>query len=107
MNGVDFIIFIAHSLKFQKEAEEYEKQLGEKCYIPGRDTKQDHGDNIIIRNRNAMELCSEVHVIWDGVSQGTLVDIGMAYGMHKPIKIVKIIPRSWGSYLQTKIGQYL
>lgn len=100
-------VFIIHSLKFQKEAEEYEKELGEKCYIPARDTPQDCGDNIIKANREAMGKCDEAHVIWDAVSQGTLFDMGMAYGMSKPIKIIKIIPRSWGSYLQTKIGKYL
>ena len=100
-------IFIIHSLKFQKEAEQHEKELGIPCYIPARDTPQDCGDNIIKANREAMEKCYECHVIWDAVSQGTLFDMGMAYGMHKPIKIINIIPRSWGSYLQTKIGEYL
>ena len=59
------------------------------------------------KNKEEMKKCDEVHIIWDGVSQGTLVDLGMALGMDKPIKIVNIIPRSWGSYLQTKIGKYL
>lgn len=100
-------VFIIHSLKFLKEAIEHENNIDIKCYIPGRDTPQDCGDNIIVKNREEMEKCKEVHVIWDGVSQGSLVDIGMAYGMKKPIKIIDIIARSWGTYLQTKIGEYL
>ena len=101
------MIFIAHSLKFTKEAIDYEKKEGLVCYVPGRDTPQDSGDNIIIKNKEEMRKCDEVHILWDAVSQGTLVDLGMAMGMDKKIKIIDIIPRSWGSYLQTKIGNYL
>jgi len=101
-------IFIAHSLKLLLEAEDYEAGLGVPCYIPGRDTPQKSGDEIIRINRTEMEKCDEVHVIWDGVSLGTLVDIGMALGMHKPIYIADIVCRSWTSYLMDgKVGTYL
>ena len=101
-------VFVAHSLKLLKEAEAYEAKLGRRCYIPGRDTPQVSGDEIIRVNRTEMEKRDEVHIIGDGVSLGTLVDIGMAMGMRKPIYIAQIVCRSWTSYLMDgKIGSYL
>lgn len=105
-------IFIAHSLKFLNQALEYEKRLKElepeiKVYIPGRDTPQNKADDIIKCNREAAIQSNSCCVIWDGVSLGTIFDVGMFYGMNKPVKIVKIIPQSWTSYMMTLQGGYL
>ena len=74
-------IFIAHSLKLTEQAIAYEKQIGKKCYIPGRDTPQTYGEEILERNKQGLLDCEEVHVIWDGVSLGTIFDMGMAYSV--------------------------
>ena len=101
------MIFIAHSLKFTDKAIEYEKSLGCKCYIPGRDTPQTTGEEILEKNRQALIDSNEVHVIWDGVSFGTLFDMGMAFGLNMPVKIIDVIPQSWTTYALSKKGKYL
>ena len=78
--------FIIHSKQLITEAINLESQLKEKCYIPGRDTPQTHGDSILADNLRAMIACeNDVYVIWDGGSMGTLFDMGMAYALKKNI----------------------
>ncbi len=98
--------FIIHSKQLMNLAIDYEKESGEKCYIPCRDTIQDNGDNILPRNFEALRDCDiEVPVFWDGGSLGTMFDMGMAYALGK-----KIIPmnftagRNWQEYFKSKIG---
>lgn len=99
--------FIIHSLKLLPEAIKLESVLGVECYIPGRDTIQKVGGTILYDNLTAMRKCGvDVYVIWDGQSQGTLFDMGMAYAMGK-----NIIPhtlaasRSWVSYFENHLGE--
>lgn len=98
--------FIIHSKHLLDEALKLEKQLGQ-CYIPGRDTLQDHGDNILKANLKAMmQSDKEVYVIWDGGSMGTLFDMGMAYALSKVIIPVKLVGgRNWAEYFGSKIGK--
>jgi len=62
-------------------------------YWPERDTEQwDHtGLRICQDNLEAMRQADEVHVIWDGKSQGCLFDLGMAFALGK--KIIPVIGR--------------
>jgi len=98
--------FIIHSKQLLKQAIAFEQELGEKCYIPIRDTKQDHGDNILPANLKAlMESENVVFVFWDGGSFGTMFDMGMAYALGKTIKPVELVEgRSWQQYFKSKIG---
>ena len=98
--------FIIHSKQLLQMALDHEKKIGEKCYIPSRDTPQDHGDNILPTNLKAMEGCDEVLVFWDGGSLGTMFDMGMAYALRKPIKPMELVNgRNWQEYFQSKIGE--
>ena len=102
---MDEEIFIIHSLKLKKEAINHELTLGKSCYIPGRDTNQTQGDDILKQNLEGMKGCREAHVIWDGQSMGTLFDMGMAYGLGIPIKpIILAQNRSWVNFFEGKIG---
>ena len=38
-------------------------------------------------NRDLMEHCDEVHIIWDQRSIGTIFDFGMCFAMRKPFRI--------------------
>lgn len=97
-------IFIIHSLKLIKEALLLEKELGEPCYVPGRDTEQTQGDHILKQNLEGMLRSDIVYVIWDGQSQGTLFDMGMAYALGIPIKPFKLVyNRSWISFFVNKL----
>ena len=98
-------VFIIHSLKLEKEAMEHERSIKKTCYIPGRDTKQTHGDDILRQNLNGMKDCKEVYVIWDNQSMGTLFDMGMAYALGIPIKPIMLAQnRSWVIFFEGKIN---
>ena len=98
-------IFIIHSLKLQSEAEKLERDLEELCYIPGRDTPQTNGQDILRANYFAMrDSKCRVYVIWDGQSQGTLFDMGMAYALDKEIMpFILTKGRSWVSYFEMNL----
>lgn len=99
--------FIIHSKQLLSNAVEFERRIGEKCYIPIRDTIQDHGDNILPNNLLAMKQCEEeVYVFWDGGSLGTMFDMGMAYALGKKIIPVELVEgRNWQQFFKSKIGQ--
>jgi len=61
--------------------------LGHQVYWPARDTDQvdPTGLRICKDNRGGIENADEVHVIWDGQSQGSIFDLGIAFAMHKHI----------------------
>ena len=101
-------IFIAHSSGMYKQALEYEEEIGIPCYIPIRDTDQSGPEvKILKQNLEGMKPCDEVHVIWDLSSLGTIFDIGMAYALGKPIKIVKTKTHHWTKFIAKEEGKYL
>jgi nucleoside 2-deoxyribosyltransferase len=79
--------FIIHSLPMLERAIQLEKDLHEKCYIPGRDTDQKQpGEDILRDNLKALKESEEiVYCLWDGDSFGTLFDMGSAYALDKVI----------------------
>ena len=55
-------------------------------YYPPWDTPQDHTElEICRRNREALIWADEVHIAWDGESEGCLFDLGMAFAFGKLI----------------------
>jgi len=73
--------------------ENYVKMLesqGNKVHLPWRDVEQDDktGYNICEAHREAMEEADEVHIAWDGKSEGCLFDLGMAFALKKRISII-------------------
>ena len=72
---------------------------------PHRDTDQndDTGLRICTDNRQAIEGADVVHVVWDGVSQGCLFDLGMAFAMRKPITAISLPAQSRGKSFQNFI----
>ena len=104
-------IFIAHSLGLTSKAIKHAEALeaeGYETYVPGRDTPQHLcAKEIYKRNVEAIREADEVHVIWDGTSQGTLFDLGAAYALGKPILIVYVKMRTWHSFLLEHVGEML
>lgn len=66
-----------------------EKQ-GHVVHYPLRDTPQNDrtGLNICKANLKAIQQADEIHIAWDGKSQGVLFDLGMAFALGKIIKPV-------------------
>ena len=69
---------------------------------PPRDTDQvdDTGLRICRDNRSAIEAAHVIHVVWDGLSQGCLFDLGMAFALGKRIVQVEIPPATEGKSFQ-------
>jgi hypothetical protein len=65
-------------------------------YYPARDTDQNDDTGFWICNSNleAIKKAKVVFVTWDGQSQGSLFDLGMAFALKKKIKILsdKLFP---------------
>ncbi len=71
------------------------EQQGCSVHYPPRDTNQldpTGGYNILQQNRKALIDAKEVRVYWNKSSQGSLFDVGVAFGEHidksKPVRLV-------------------
>lgn len=71
----------------------YVSRLEEKHEVhwPLRDTPQDDpiGIEICRCNRRAIEECDEVWVWWDPNSAGSKFDLGIAWALRKPLKLIR------------------
>ncbi|MGD9001868.1 MAG: nucleoside 2-deoxyribosyltransferase [Anaerolineae bacterium] len=65
---------------------------GWEVHWPPRDTDQvdETGYRICRDNRRAIEEADVVFVVWDGRSKGCLFDLGMAFAMGKPVRVVEL-----------------
>lgn len=63
---------------------------GNEVHFPPRDVDQNDltGYYICKAHRKALAECDEVHVAWDGKSEGCLFDLGMAFALEKPVEII-------------------
>jgi len=71
-------------------ASELEKQ-GHNVYLPFRDANQKDNTGKKICEAHAMAVfnCDEIHIAYDGESEGWLFDLGMAFVLNKTIKIIE------------------
>lgn len=79
----------------QKEIDNYAAQLvaeGHTVHNPKYAVDQDDetGMGICAGHLNSMLTANRVDVFWDVTSKGSHFDIGMAFALNKPIKVVKI-----------------
>jgi nucleoside 2-deoxyribosyltransferase len=78
--------------EFQSYVDRLE-EIGFVVHFPPRDTEQNDqtGTGYVIcqTNRAAIETADVVFIVWDGESQGSIFDLGMAFAMGK-----RIIPLS-------------
>lgn len=81
------------SLQQTEAIEEWVREFeadGKTVYWPARDTNQDdaNGYRICRDNADAIKSAKSVHVWFDPASQGSLFDIGMAFALEKPIRLI-------------------
>ena len=100
--------FIIHTLSLVDKAIKLEELLGEKCYIPGRDTNQEvFGDEILRQNYEGMSASdNDVWAVWDGKSHGSLFDMGMAYAMGKQIHYYRVESNLHGAWSEFAWEKY-
>ena len=72
---------------------------------PPRDTDQvdETGYRICDDNRRAIEAAEMVFVVWDGASKGCLFDLGMAFALRKPVRVVELPPDTEERSLQEMV----
>lgn len=73
---------------------------------PPRDTNQDDAIGLRICRDNcaAIKKADTVFVIWDGLSQGCLFDLGIAFAFGKTITPLSLPPRTEGKSFQNMIA---
>jgi hypothetical protein len=71
---------------------EWLEKEGNIVHFPPRDAPQDDptGNAICSAHRKAMRGCKYVDVFWDVNSKGSHFDLGMAYALGKPVRLVKL-----------------
>jgi len=84
-----------------EEIAKYVKDLekdGYQVYWPMRDTRQNDpiGNRICNANRKAIKTSDEVHVYYDSKSSGSLFDLGIAYGLEKPVRLINEVQATDG-----------
>jgi nucleoside 2-deoxyribosyltransferase len=84
------------------------KQLeseGYDVHWPHRDTNQNDttGLRICSDNRKAIETADVIHIVWDGQSQGSLFDLGMAFALRKQIIPISLPTMTDGKSFQNMV----
>lgn len=81
---------------------------GWQVHWPPRDTDQDDdtGYRICKDNRRAIERADVVFVIWDGKSKGSLFDLGMAFALRKPVRVIELPPDTEERSLQKMVHEW-
>ena len=77
-------------------------------YWPARDTHQNDPIGLVIcrENLKAMQEANVVHIIWDGKSQGSLFDLGMAFALGKDIIPLELPSPTSGKSFQNMINAW-
>ena len=68
------------------------EEEGWAVHWPPRDTDQNDsvGLQICRDNRTAIDEADRVFIVWDGISQGCLFDLGMAFALSKPVTLLAV-----------------
>jgi len=74
-------------------------------HYPARDTNQidDTGLQICKDNMEAIKNADVIHFVWDGKSQGSLFDLGMAFALNKRIIPLLLPELSEGKSFQNMV----
>lgn len=105
-------IFIIHPVRNEdpKKYLDYAQKLesdGYVVYLPVRDTNQNNNSiGICSENRKAMADADEVHIFFNGESQGSFFDLGMCFAMEKKLKVIESLPLTEHKSFQNFIEKY-
>jgi len=79
--------------------------MDHKVHWPERDTDQKDqiGLRICSDNRTAIESADLIYVWFDPLSQGTIFDLGMAFALRKPVRLVNSIESTIGKSFQNML----
>lgn len=81
------------STEYKQKLENYVSKLeqeGNIVHLPHRDTNQNaSGFDICEQNANAIREADEVHIFYNGTSQGTHFDMGVSFALRKKLVVVE------------------
>lgn len=91
----------------QLESGEFDGQKWD-IHYPPRDTDQedDTGFRICEDNRKAIDDAERVFFVWDGKSQGSLFDLGMAFVLDMPLTCISLPVQTEGKSFQKMAMQW-
>lgn len=96
--------------EYKQKLEDYVKKLeddGNEVHLPHRDTNQDaRGIDICTENMEAIIWADEVHIFYNPESQGSHFDMGVAFALNKPIKVVESVPLTEGKSYQRMLKEW-
>jgi nucleoside 2-deoxyribosyltransferase len=97
-----------HSMSETEQVVAELEAQGWSVHWPPRDTDQRDpvGLRICMDNRAAIEAADAVHVVWDGVSQGCLFDLGMAFALGKPLHVIALPAATEGKSFQNMMRHW-
>ena len=91
-------IFIIGSTQYKDKMLDHAHKMeaeGHRVYFPALDDVTFNSTlEILETNKKRMLGADEVHLFYDGKSQGTIFDFGMAFAMNKPLKIIYMNDKS-------------
>ena len=61
---------------------------GHRVQMPIFDSQADTELGLMGENKIRIQWADQVHLLWDGRSTGTILDIGMVFALAKPLKII-------------------
>lgn len=67
---------------------------GHTAVMPTFDSQADTSLGLTTENAINIDRADQVHLIWDGRSTGTILDLGMVIGLKKPLKIIFLEPKT-------------
>jgi nucleoside 2-deoxyribosyltransferase len=96
--GGNMKIFIIGSSQYKDKMLDHAHKMeaeGHRVYFPALDDVMFNSTlEILQTNKKRMQGADEVHLFYDGRSQGTLIDFGMAIALDKPLRIIYINDKS-------------
>jgi len=96
--------------EYKQKLEDYVKVLeidGNEVHLPHRDTNQDaRGIDICTENMESIIWADEVHIFYNPESQGSHFDMGVAFALNKPIKVVESVPLTEGKSYQRMLKEW-
>jgi nucleoside 2-deoxyribosyltransferase len=91
-------IFIIGSSQYKDKMLEYAHKMeaeGHRVFFPALDDSKFKSTlEILEANKKRMMNADEVHLFYDGRSNGTIFDFGMAFAMGKPLQIIYMNDKS-------------
>ena len=96
-------ITIIGSTSYQERMQRHKSELESNGYtvsLPAFDNFDGMNElQVCGYNRSKIKWADEIHVIWDQRSIGTIFDLGMAFALQKPVRIIYLNTKTFPNFL--------